>query len=584
MEEMKNQLQEEALSKLKEVAGSQSTLVEEYENKIKELNERHHADVEKLSLEASADKDTLRQEYEIKVDEMKKSHEDEVRKVAKKMEDNFESNLYEIKNQLQDEAMARSEAALTALRDEHSREIENLLSQNEVKMSEEASAIKDALCQEYEMKLVEAKKVHDDEVHKITLEIEGKFESQVSKMKSQLQDEALSKITEATESKSTLVEEYEFKIKELNKRHHDDVENTVAKLKKEFEEKFSVVKVEYQDELEFKSNEAAEMQIILKSEIEALKEQMEEDKIAIKQGHDKIYDEKIHEITKRHEEDIKTLKDNFENEEMKYKENENRLHENLKKEIQNMQSKHEEVTQNMSTEMEGFRNLHDEQLQRLKQDHNEEIKALKENFDKEEIKAKEKEIEIHEEYEVEMDELKRSHKEALDNLVSKYKAEMEKFSAMESQVTAVEELRAQVSRHQQFEEHLYKENTQLKEALAGAKQGSMDPVEVAELRRQHEAQVAGLKKELGDKNIALASLKVDVDRGELQYKKKCDILQVGFRSLSFVLVPLIIFLCWISILWNLLHCFFTIESCSMTMIVNWRNDFGDLPCHNCEGS
>merc|ERR1712039_4011 len=102
--------------------------------------------------------------------------------------------------------------------------------------------------QEYEMKLVEAKKVHDDEVHKITLELEGKFESQVSKMKSQLQDEALSKVTEVTESKSTLVEEYEFKIKELNKRHHDDVENTVAKLKKEFEEKFSVVKVEYEDE------------------------------------------------------------------------------------------------------------------------------------------------------------------------------------------------------------------------------------------------------------------------------------------------------------------------------------------------
>merc|ERR1719418_141987 len=111
-------------------------------------------------------------------------------------------------------------------------------------------------------------------------------------MKSQLQDEALSKVTKVTESKSTLVEEYEFKIKELNKRHHDDVENTVAKLKNEFEEKFSVVKVEYQNELAFKSNEAAEMQIILKSEIEALKEQMEENKIAIKQGHVKIYDDK----------------------------------------------------------------------------------------------------------------------------------------------------------------------------------------------------------------------------------------------------------------------------------------------------
>merc|ERR1712026_654482 len=118
---MKNQLQDEALSKLKEVVGSQSTLAEEYESKIKELKERHHIDVEKLSLEASADKDTLRQEYEMKVDEIKNSHEDRVREVTKKMEESFESKLYEIKNHLQDEAMANSEAALTALRDEHNR-------------------------------------------------------------------------------------------------------------------------------------------------------------------------------------------------------------------------------------------------------------------------------------------------------------------------------------------------------------------------------------------------------------------------------------------------------------------------------
>merc|ERR1719291_129928 len=190
---MKSQLDDEISSRAAEAADLRANLVDEYENKIKELNERHHIDVEKLSLEASADKDTLRQEYEIKVDDIKKSHADEVREVTKKMEESFESNLYEIKNNLQDEAMARSEAALTALRDEHSREIENLLSQNEVKMSEEASAIKDALCQEYEMKLVEAKKVHDDEVHKITVELEGKFESRMSMMKSQLQDEALSK-------------------------------------------------------------------------------------------------------------------------------------------------------------------------------------------------------------------------------------------------------------------------------------------------------------------------------------------------------------------------------------------------------
>ena len=34
------------------------------------------------------------------------------------------------------------------------------------------------------------------------------------------------------------------------------------------------------------------------------------------------------------------------------------------------------------------------------------------------------------------------------------------------------------------------------------------------------------KKELGDRNIELASLQVDVQRGELQYQRKCKILEV----------------------------------------------------------
>ena len=38
--------------------------------------------------------------------------------------------------------------------------------------------------------------------------------------------------------------------------------------------------------------------------------------------------------------------------------------------------------------------------------------------------------------------------------------------------------------------------------------------------------LASAKEELGQKNIELASIKVDVERGELEYKKKCDILQV----------------------------------------------------------
>ena len=48
----------------------------------------------------------------------------------------------------------------------------------------------------------------------------------------------------------------------------------------------------------------------------------------------------------------------------------------------------------------------------------------------------------------------------------------------------------------------------------------------AEVKVKLEKQMVELKEELGIKNIEFASLKVDVERGELQYKKKCEILQV----------------------------------------------------------
>ena len=43
-------------------------------------------------------------------------------------------------------------------------------------------------------------------------------------------------------------------------------------------------------------------------------------------------------------------------------------------------------------------------------------------------------------------------------------------------------------------------------------------------------QVTRLKEEIGNKNIELASLRVDVERGELQIKKRCDVLQVKGNS------------------------------------------------------
>ena len=49
--------------------------------------------------------------------------------------------------------------------------------------------------------------------------------------------------------------------------------------------------------------------------------------------------------------------------------------------------------------------------------------------------------------------------------------------------------------------------------------------EVKANRREVLDKLEKVKEELGRKNIAFASLKVDVEKGELEYKKKCEVLQ-----------------------------------------------------------
>ena len=75
------------------------------------------------------------------------------------------------------------------------------------------------------------------------------------------------------------------------------------------------------------------------------------------------------------------------------------------------------------------------------------------------------------------------------------------------------------------------ENSKLKEALKSAKESKpvVNLQELEEMRRQHDATVTRLKEEIGNKNIELASLRVDVERGELQIKKRCDVLQVNWK-------------------------------------------------------
>ena len=102
------------------------------------------------------------------------------------------------------------------------------------------------------------------------------------------------------------------------------------------------------------------------------------------------------------------------------------------------------------------------------------------------------------------------------------------LQALNQELDVLEDLKAKVAKHQAFEEKLYQDNLSLKATLQSLQEQkpSFQEQEMAMMRKEMEEQMVKLKEELGKKNIELASIQVDVERGELQFKKKCDILQV----------------------------------------------------------
>ena len=76
---------------------------------------------------------------------------------------------------------------------------------------------------------------------------------------------------------------------------------------------------------------------------------------------------------------------------------------------------------------------------------------------------------------------------------------------------------------------LEEERDQLKDQLNEAIKARED-VEASSTSSHLQQQIVALKAEIGKKNIEYASLKVDVERGELEFQKKCKILQVSCPS------------------------------------------------------
>ena len=83
-------------------------------------------------------------------------------------------------------------------------------------------------------------------------------------------------------------------------------------------------------------------------------------------------------------------------------------------------------------------------------------------------------------------------------------------------------LKTQLIKQKDYSDRMFEENKELKCPAVKSQEDCSTQNAVSSL----EEQLAEVKEDLGNKNIEYASLKVDVERGELQYKKKCEILQV----------------------------------------------------------
>ena len=84
-------------------------------------------------------------------------------------------------------------------------------------------------------------------------------------------------------------------------------------------------------------------------------------------------------------------------------------------------------------------------------------------------------------------------------------------------------LKSQLIEQKEYNDKIFEENKDLRSRLIKSEE-SVASIDTIALQKK----LTDVKQELGLKNIEYASLKVDVEKGELEYKRKCEVLQVGF--------------------------------------------------------
>jgi len=81
-------------------------------------------------------------------------------------------------------------------------------------------------------------------------------------------------------------------------------------------------------------------------------------------------------------------------------------------------------------------------------------------------------------------------------------------------------LKFQLVQQKEYNDRIFEDNQTLKNKIKKFEESA-----AADNTSALQKKLADVKEELGRKNVAYASLKVDVEKGQLEYKRKCEILQ-----------------------------------------------------------
>jgi chromosome segregation ATPase len=106
----------------------------------------------------------------------------------------------------------------------------------------------------------------------------------------------------------------------------------------------------------------------------------------------------------------------------------------------------------------------------------------------------------------------------------------EKFKNKADQVVTLEKEKEKIKKHlleqKEYSDKMFEINQRLKLPVDKFEAEGVR----AKTKETMEAELERVKEELGKKNIEFASLKVDVEKDELVFKKKCNVLQVSWQQ------------------------------------------------------